>query len=170
MSDNPIDPKRKEGTQKMIIRRADGNDIPSIDRLLFQVHKVHADKRPDLFRPGCKKYDDEQLSILLKDDTRPVFLAEEGEKVLGYAFCILTNETNPSHMPIKTLYIDDLCVDETVRGQKVGSALFSYVSDYARKEGCHNLTLNVWACNEGAMRFYEKCGLKVQKYGMEVIF
>ncbi len=154
----------------MVIVPATEKDIPSIDKLLYQVHKVHADKRPDLFKPGCKKYDDAQLCALLKDPSRPIFLAKEGETVLGYAFCVLTDETNPSHVPMKNLYIDDLCVDEKQRGKKIGSALFSFVLDYAEKQGCHNLTLNVWACNEGAMRFYEKCGLKVQKYGMEIVF
>jgi ribosomal protein S18 acetylase RimI-like enzyme len=70
---------------------------------------------------------------------------------------------------IKTLYIDDLCVDEAVRGQHVGSTIYQHVLSYAKELGCYNVTLNVWACNENAMRFYEKCGLKVQKTGMETI-
>ena len=38
------------------IRRAEEKDIPQIEELLYQVHKVHSDKRPDLFIPGSKKY------------------------------------------------------------------------------------------------------------------
>lgn len=68
-----------------------------------------------------------------------------------------------------TLYLDDLCVDEACRGQQVGRALYEAVLDLARSMGCYNLTLNVWSCNESAMRFYEKLGLKPQKVGMEVI-
>ena len=70
---------------------------------------------------------------------------------------------------IKTIYIDDLCVDENLRGQHIGRALYDSVLAFAREQGCYNVTLNVWCCNEKAMKFYEACGLKPQKIGMEVI-
>ena len=68
-----------------------------------------------------------------------------------------------------TLYIDDICVDETARGQGVGRALYDHILDYAREKGCYNVTLNVWNCNPGAMAFYEKLGLAPYKVGMEKI-
>ena len=70
---------------------------------------------------------------------------------------------------IKTLYIDDLCVDESRRGEHIGRTLYDYTVSFARESGCYNLTLNVWSCNEIAMKFYEKCGLLPQKVGMELI-
>ena len=95
---------------------------------------------------------------------------KELENVLGYAFCVFQRHPNDNILTdIKTLYIDDLCVDETLRGQHIGSSLYRYVLDYAKKEGCYNLTLNVWECNQGAKRFYESCGLVPQKTGMEKI-
>lgn len=151
------------------IRRAKDTDIEDIDRLLYEVHKVHSDARPDLFIPGAKKYSDEELKEIIADDGRPVFVAEKDGSVLGYAFCIHKQSGGASMTDIKTLYIDDLCVDETSRGMHVGSALYEYVLDYARRQGCYNVTLNVWAGNDGAMAFYEKIGLKVQKTGMEKI-
>ena len=60
-------------------------------------------------------------------------------------------------------------MDENLRGQHIGRTLYESVLDYARQQGCYNVTLNVWSCNEKAMRFYESCGLKPQKVGMEVI-
>jgi ribosomal protein S18 acetylase RimI-like enzyme len=71
--------------------------------------------------------------------------------------------------PIKSLYIDDLCVDERCRGKHIGAKLFDFVKAYAREIGCYNVTLNVWACNSGALKFYEKCGMQVQKMGMETV-
>ena len=62
-----------------------------------------------------------------------------------------------------------MCVDENIRGKHIGKTLYAYVIDFAKKEGCYNVTLNVWASNEGALRFYEKCGLVPQKIGMEKI-
>ena len=153
----------------MKIRTAVNSDIPQIETLLYQVQKVHSDKRPDLFTAGSKKYTAEELEDLMKDETRPIYVAEEAGRILGYAFCIYPNYQSHSLNKIKTLYIDDLCVSETARGQKIGTKLYQFVLDIARQAGCYNVTLNVWACNEAAMKFYEKCGLQVQKMGMEQI-
>lgn len=153
----------------MKIRIAEKPDIPQIESLLYQVQKVHSDKRPDLFTVGSKKYTSEELEELMSDGTRPIYVAEENSQILGYAFCIYQKSQSHSLNKIKTLYIDDLCVSETARGQKIGTKLYQFVLDIARKAGCYNITLNVWACNEAAMKFYEKCGLQVQKMGMEQI-
>ena len=155
----------------MNIRRATERDIPGLNRLLEQVLMVHHVGRPDLFKSGAKKYTDEELKEILVDDSRPIFVGvDESEEVMGYAFCIFQQHIG-SHIltDIKTLYIDDLCVDETLRGQHIGRQLYDYVVQFAEDSGCYNVTLNVWSCNESAMRFYEKCGLKPQKIGMEVI-
>ena len=155
----------------MNIRRATERDIPGLNRLLEQVLMVHHVGRPDLFKSGAKKYTDEELKEILVDDSRPIFVGvDESEEVMGYAFCIFQQHIG-SHIltDIKTLYIDDLCVDETLRGQHVGRQLYDYVVQFAKDSGCYNVTLNVWSCNESAMHFYEKCGLKPQKIGMEVI-
>ena len=155
----------------MNIRRATEKDIPGLNRLLEQVLMVQHVGRPDLCKSGVKKYTDEELKVILADDSRPIFVGvDESEEVMGYAFCIFQQHIG-SHIltDIKTLYIDDLCVDETLRGQHVGRQLYDYVVQFAKDSGCYNVTLNVWSCNESAMRFYEKCGLKPQKIGMEVI-
>ena len=156
----------------MIIRRAGEKDMDGMNRLLTQVLLIHHHGRPDLFQGGQKKkYTDEQLRKIIHDDNTPILTAvdEQGE-VLGYAFCVFKQYVNDNILTdIKTLYIDDLCVDEKIRGQKIGKLLYEEVLRYAREAGCYNVTLNVWSCNEPAMRFYEKCGLKPQKVGMEVI-
>ncbi len=153
------------------IRRARECDMKDINRLLVQVNMVHHQGRPDLFRAGKKKYTDEQLRKLIHDDSRPIFVAvDEQEQVLGYAFCIFQQHLDDNILTdIRTLYIDDLCVDETIRGQHIGKSLYEAVLAFARESGCYNVTLNVWTLNEGAMKFYEKCGLKPQKVGMETI-
>ena len=155
----------------MIIKRATEKDIPGINHLLNQVLMVHHNGRPDLFKANAKKYKDDELKVILVDDNRPVFVAkDEDDRVLGYAFCVMQQYLNHNIMTdIKTLYIDDLCVDETLRGQHIGRKIYDFVLTYAKEQGCYNVTLNVWACNESAIKFYEKCGLKPQKIGMETI-
>lgn len=154
----------------MEIRRAAARDCDGINRLLRQVLEVHHSGRPDLFRGGVKKYTDEQLTEILADDSRPVFVLDEQGCVLGYAFCIFKSSSGSNILTdLKTLYLDDLCVDESRRGQQLGRQMLDYVLDFARRSGCYNVTLNVWACNPGARRFYEKCGLVPRRTEMEKI-
>ena len=153
----------------MQIRRATLTDIDGINKLLYEVHKVHSDKRPDLFKVGSKKYANEELAKIIVDDNRPIFVYVVNDDILGYAFCVFIKNNSNSLTDILTLYIDDLCVDENARGKKVGTSLYNYVLQFAKDAGCYNVTLNVWACNNSALKFYEKCGLSVQKIGMEKI-
>ena len=155
----------------MTIRRAVPGDIAALSRLLRQVLEVHRCARPDIFKSGAKKYTDEELKALIADDASPIFVAvDEKNAVEGYAFCKFQQHLDDHILTdIKTLYIDDLCVDEACRGQHVGRTLYDFCVAFARESGCYNLTLNVWSCNESALRFYEKCGLVPQKIGMEKI-
>ena len=155
----------------MIIRRAENGDLEGLNKLLMQVLMVHHNGRPDLFKPNAKKYTDEEIFQIIANDETPIFVAvDDKEEVLGYAFCVFKQFVNNEIMTdIKTLYIDDLCVDEEKRGMHIGKQLYEYVLDFAKANGCYNVTLNVWSCNESAMKFYEKCGLVPQKVGMEKI-
>ena len=138
--------------------------------LLYQVAAVHHDIRPDLFKPDSTKYTEPELEALLQDENTPVFVFDEEGKVLGHAFCQLTSVKDHRLLQdIKTLYIDDICVDEAARGRHVGKALYDYVLDFARSMGCYNVTLNVWEGNDAALAFYRSMGMHVQKTGMETI-
>ena len=156
--------------KKMTVRRAQESDIPVIIELLKQVNRVHYEGRPDLFNPETK-YTAEELREIIKDDQRPVFVCtNEAVDVLGHGFCVLQRPENTRLLKDNlTMYIDDICVDERSRGQNVGRALYEHILEYARGLCCYNVTLNVWNCNPGAMRFYEKLGLVPYKVGMETI-
>ena len=152
----------------MEIRLANSTDIPGMIHLLQQVGQVHHDIRPDLFRCGAQKYSPSDLEQLLKDEKRPIFVGVEDGCMLGYCFCILEEvKDNPVLRDVKSLYIDDLCVDENIRGKHVGSRLYDHVCAYAKSIGCSSVTLNVWCGNDSAMRFYESRGMKPRKIYME---
>ena len=155
----------------MLVRRAEIKDISGLLRLLVQVDMVHHTGRPDIFKGPATKYDEEELKSIISSSTTPVFVCvDEEDNVLGHAFCIHKQEVDNSVMTdIKTLYIDDICVDEKCRGKHVGKMLYDYVLEYAKKIGFYNITLNVWTCNPGAMKFYESLGFLPQKIGMEMI-
>lgn len=136
----------------MKIRKATKQDIPEIAKLLYQVHDVHVEGRSDLFKKGSRKYTDEE------------------NRTLGHIFCVLKNiEENDSLQKVKTLFIDDFCVDKNSRSGNIGKQLYDFVENYAKEIGCYNLTLDVYSFNERAIAFYEKCGLANQKVVMEKI-
>lgn len=151
------------------IRKAELRDIPRIMELLSQVLEIHAAARPDLFKSGTTKYNESELSDIISDPDRPVFVAECDNAVTGYAFCVFQRHEDRNAPHYSTLYIDDLCVDEKSRGQHIGRSLYEHVLGFARENGCYDVTLNVWACNDAAMRFYESCGMKVRKTVMEKV-
>lgn len=152
-----------------MVRKAVKSDIGRIICLLHQVDMVHHAIRPDLFKPNTTKYDETELESLLQDESCPIFVYDDGG-VLGHAFCQVTQvQDHKLLQDAKTLYIDDICVDEEARGKHVGKALYDHVIAYARSIGCHNVTLNVWEGNVPAFHFYKNMGMKVQKTGMEVI-
>ena len=130
---------------------------------------VHHLGRPDYFKESVK-YTKEELLIKIKDDLNPIFVYVENEECLGYIF--LVDETISNHQLLtdrKTLYIDDLCVMESNRGLGIGKKLYEFTKEYAKEKGYYNVTLNVWACNEKAIKFYEKLGLKPLKTYLEEI-
>ncbi|MBQ7182884.1 MAG: GNAT family N-acetyltransferase [Clostridia bacterium] len=152
-----------------MIRPANEEDIPRLIDLLSQVNRVHALGRPDLFRLGTK-YGPEELKAILRDPAAPVFVHEDDGGVAGYAFCRIKQALHDRLLTdVKELYIDDLCVDEKRRGLGIGRLLYEHVLAYARETGCYHVTLNAWSLNPGAIRFYEKMGMKPMKITMETI-
>lgn len=155
----------------MPIRKAVPSDIPALNNLLEQVLLVHHNVRPDIFQESGHKFNDEQLKTLMSQEHTPIFVYENEEgKILGHLFCIIKEPHSLVLTPIKTLFIEDLCIDENARGQKIGEQLCRFAEEFAQEMDCYNLTLNVWNDNAGALRFYEHQGFKPQETIMEKVF
>lgn len=154
-----------------MFRKASFSDLPVIMHLLHQVNDVHAAGRPDIFITGHTKYNEDEVKKIISDPSTPVFiLSDEDDKALAYCFCLVQDHTGDPHLQqFKSLYIDDLCVDEKCRGNHLGSKLYEYVREWAKENGFYNITLNVWSCNPSAIRFYESMGLVPQKTTLETI-
>lgn len=111
------------------------------------------------------------MTELLGKEEKPIYVAVNEEDVcVGYAFCQLQEQPFSTNMvPFKSLFIDDLCVDQQARGQHIGESLFEYVKNEAKRMGCYEVTLNVWAGNTSAEKFYKKMGMKTKERQMEYI-
>ncbi|MBQ7579992.1 MAG: GNAT family N-acetyltransferase [Clostridia bacterium] len=154
-----------------MIRKAKKTDADAIMGLLFQVASVHNEGRPDIFKPNTTKYTKSELEKMIEDEEKIVFVYEdENSDILAHAFCeMIVHEGDNLLADMRTLYIDDICVDEKARGRRIGKEIYEHVISFAKETRCHNVTLNVWECNENAKKFYEAMGMKVQKTGMETL-
>lgn len=155
-----------------MIRKAESKDIPRILELLREIVRLHHEGRPDIFSGADPKYDESALLEKLRRADERIFVSvDENDTVNGYVMCVLHEKDDPffTQRPYRTLYVDDLCVDSHARKSGIGRALMQRAVDEAKAMGCYLLDLNVWACNEDAIRFYEKIGMRKQRQYMEII-
>lgn len=155
----------------MIIRKANANDYKGVERLLVEVNNLHQKLRPDIFIENAVKYDEGKFDKIILNESTPVFVAVDDEgNVLGHLFCSVRDyEQVKVYKDFKSLFIDDLCIEESARGQGVGKALYEFAVGYARENGCYDVTLNVWEGNNSARAFYEKMGMFPKETQMEYI-
>ena len=137
-----------------------------IVHLLLQVQDVHAKGRPDYFNPGARKYSDKELEELLEDDSRPIYVYEDEQGIVqGYAFLeIEITKDSLSRKDRRSIYIDDLCVDEEARGKHIGTALFSHVENLAKEGDFDSITLNVCDCYSCVI----ECGLDMCRTTLDI--
>lgn len=155
----------------MIIRKANANDYKGVERLLVEVNNLHQKLRPDMFIENAVKYDEKKFDDIISNESTPVFVAVDDEgNVLGHLFCSVLDYVQVKvYKDFKSLFIDDLCIEESARGQGVGKALYEFAIGYARENGCYDVTLNVWEGNNSARAFYEKMGMFPKETQMEYI-
>ena len=154
---------------RLEIRLAEKKDIKRIGELLEQVNRIHHDIRPDLFRLG-RKYSEKELENIIGDKSTPVFVVTDREDGMLIGYCmtrLLEIKDDQIRTDLRTIYIDDLCVDTAFRGRHAGLALYEAVKDFARRNGCQDVTLHVWEGNDGARAFYETMGMKPMYTCME---
>ena len=84
-------------------------------------------------------------------------LAERGGAVVGFALVGYAGWTPEFScvLPHRYARLEDLAVDEAVRGQGVGGELLAAAKRWARNRRLEYLELNVLAQNENAIRLYE---------------
>ncbi|MBR4495522.1 MAG: GNAT family N-acetyltransferase [Acholeplasmatales bacterium] len=151
-----------------MIRKAEYKDISRITELLKDICLIHHSGRPDIFKIGTK-YTEDELKKIIDDPDNIIFVyTNSSDLVLGYCFTQKHQVLNDNILTdIKTLYIDDLCVEKTTRGLGIGKKLYEFVKAFAKENGYYNLTLNVWECNPNAKKFYDALGLKPMKTYLE---
>ena len=148
------------------IREAAEADFPAIHELMHEVHQLHLESRPDIYR-DVDPLTEEYYLTMLSDST--VLLALDGEKAAGFCvFQIRPSYSNPLLIPRKMAFMDDLCVHSDYRRQGIGKQLFEEACRMAKEDGAETLELMVWSFNENAVRFYEELGMTAKNLTMEL--
>lgn len=149
----------------MRIRDIRLDDYNNIDKLMQQVHDLHVENRPDLYKDLEHPISKSEFEKLIENNDVISVLAEDKESVLG--LCIVSIKNKSGMLDKKIAYMDDLCVDERFRGRGIGKLLFSYVTNIAKEKGAERLDLMVWSFNNNALNFYNEIGMKAQRYILE---
>lgn len=151
-----------------MIRPAAAADLDAVNRLREQVNALHVAGRPDVFRPGfCPELRAHAAEFLGRDD-RALLVCERDGRVAGFA-CVerAVKPLSPYNLERSFTRVEELGVDEGLRRAGVGRELFEAIDRLALAWGCPKVELDMWAFNEGALRFYEAMGFRPYRLYME---
>ena len=153
----------------MVIRQATMEDIPQLNELRKQVSLLHAQARPDMFKPGFPPEVAAFIFDMYNADNRHLLVAEEGERLVAYA-CLAEMETNetPYRPGRRYLEVDEFGVDASCRRQGIGRKLFDEIRRFAKEKGFDRIELNMWEFNDNALKFYESIGFTTYRRYMEM--
>lgn len=87
-------------------------------------------------------------------------VAEDNDKIIGmlvYYFLPYTAQNSPE------IYMKELYVDESYRGQKIGEQLMNVLKNEAKENNCTQIKWTVAPWNEAGQRFYERLGANENK-------
>lgn len=148
-----------------MIELATLNDRIHVDRLAKQVHEMHINWRPDIYRMPEELFPEERFAELIA--MRELYVAKAGGTVVGYAQICIRDHDLPELMKRKVFYIQQFCVDEEFRNHGIGTQMMEELRVLARAFGCTDLQLNVYPENDAAVSFYQKCGFMIQNINMQ---
>lgn len=133
------------------IRPGTGQDIPRVFELICELAQFENAREQVETSP-------EQLE---RDGFGPaplfgLLVAQRGEEVVGMALTYFRYSTWKG----KRLYLEDLVVTESARGNGVGRALLEATMRVAREAGCSGLMWQVLDWNRPAIEFYKRFGVR----------
>lgn len=103
------------------------------------------------------------------ENNENILVAEENNNIVGVViFKIKIVGEHINLIDRKVIWINELVVDEKLRGKGIGTKLFNETKKYAKNNKCDAVELNCWEFNEKAPRFYERCGMNTQRRIMDL--
>lgn len=150
---------------KINIRKSELDDLEQINKIATQIHELHVNLRPDIYKPCDCLISLERYEELSKDGA--IFVSEVENTIISYAICLIKIWDNPLTINKKVLLIDAIGNDSQYIKCGVGKQMMFYIFDYARREKCSKIELQVNAKNKNALDFYEHIGMKEKSRTLE---
>ena len=138
---------------KVTVRRAQAADVRPLLALMLELAEFEGYRErfrvteQDLLDRGLNEHGPAQFVALIAE--------REGGDIVGYAVVYevpFTYDLRP------TLVLKELYVRADLRGLSIGESLMTAVIAHAKARGCARLKWEVLPDNDGAKRFYRRCG------------
>ena len=152
-----------------MIRKVEVKDYQELVKLVYQVHKLHCEHRPDIYLDG-NPLPRNYFENMLNDENSLNIVFEEDERVIGLLMASMKrNNAIPIARERITYFIDDIVVDSNHRRKGIGRSLYEYLVNKAKNDNADAIELNVWAFNNAALKFYESLGMSVKNMKLEKV-
>lgn len=148
-----------------MIELANLKDCAEVNRLARQIHQLHVDWRPDIYQMPEELFSEEQFQELI--GTRQMYVGKLNGIVVGYAILKIREYNWPAVVYRRVMVLDQLCVEETLRGHGLGTAMMEDIRALAKAFGCTDMQLGVYPQNDAAVSFYQKCGFMIRSINMQ---
>ena len=148
-----------------MLQLARPEDRAAIEGLAQQVHALHVQWRPDIYAPAEELWSQERFDAAVAE--RQLFAAKVEDKVVGYISFKTRIYDMVGHTRRKVLLIDEICVDETLRNQGIGTEMMIEARAIGKACGCTDMQLGVYPQNNEALAFYQKCGFRIRSIDMQ---
>ncbi len=142
-----------------VIRNATQEDLTYMHDALFRLNELHHQEEPDYFKPAAEISDHKNLAAYIDKNDAFAFIAEQDSTPIGFAVGEIRELSSPISKTIKMGSIEEIYVEERLRGTGVGKTLYAVIEEHCRNRGATDLLTEVWGFNESALAFYATCGL-----------
>lgn len=131
------------------VRPATEDDFPAVLSLIKELAEF--ERAPEKVTNSVEQMKQE------KNLFRCLVAETESGEIVGMALFFMAYYTWVG----KSIYLDDIYVQRSLRQQKIGTALLNKVFEVAREEKCKRVRWQVLDWNEPAIAFYRKCGAEI---------
>lgn len=141
----------------MIIRKATNDDKTELRKLYLALEEDGVRYQPEHFVIGERT--DEFFQSIFDANNQDILVADIDGVVVGFVHVMILQQKKVSCLkPQSVVYMQDLCVREDMRNNRIGAKLVRAAKDYGKEHGVDFIRTQVFPRNVDGMRFYERNG------------
>lgn len=151
----------------MLIRLAKKEEFQDVSNLILQVHQLHTELRPDIYK-ACNMVIDEKEYLKAIEENR-IYVGIVDENIVGVVLLVYRIINSNYQMPKKIIFIDIMVVDKKYRRLGFGKLFFKFIKELKEKLEYDAVELQVNAKNVDAIKMYTSYGFRNKSINMELI-